>query len=397
VYNDSHESEMKTSPSFKLDQVNKSLLHKQYLAAPTQDADLARTVEEIGGLHATGATTPYLSLWVRRGGFAKEELQEALHNERSLGKVLCMRNTLFILPKDLLPTAYQATKKQREALLSRWLRHRGLTRQEYELVTASIREALGNTAKTAAEIRRELDDPSLAALVDFMPNDWQLIRGRPRGTWRSNLYEYSAFEAWFSDVDLESLTAEEAQVKLVQHYLSHLGPATEEDIVWWTGLGKQEIRQALALMRGQLVEIEIEGLRDSHLALTKDLNELETSLQSERPAFLLPSLDPYVMGYKDRRRFLDQVRYEQVFDRAGNALPTVWFDGEVIGVWLEDSKKPVIETFLFEDADKRILTELDAEAQRLARFLEHDPANVQISLYPDGAYPKSPFTLAQKK
>ena len=396
MYNDSHVSEMTTSPSFKLDQVNKFLLHKQCLAAPTQDSDLARTVEELGGLHATGATTPYLSLWARRRSFAKEELQGALHDERSLGKVLCMRNTLFILPKNLLPTAYQATKKRREALLNSWLRHRGLTRPEYERSTAAIRERLGNAAKTAAQIRRELDDPSLAGLVDFMPNDWQLIRGRPRGTWRSNLYEYNAFEAWFSDVDLESLTVEEAQVKLVQHYLSHLGPATEEDIVWWTGLGKQEIRQALALMRGQLMEIEIEGLRDSHLLLTKDLNELESSYQSERSTFFLPSLDPYIMGYKDRRRFLDQVRHEQVFDRAGNALPTVWFDGEVIGVWLEDSKKPGIEIFLFEDADKRILTELDAEAQRLARFLEHDPPNVQIILYPDGAYPKSPFTLAPK-
>ena len=169
-----------TPQVFKLDRVNNSLLHKQYLAVPARDTNLVRTVEEIGGLHATGATVPYLSLWARRKSFAKEELQEALYDERNLGKVLCMRNTLFILPKELLPTAYQATRKQREALVNRWLRHHGITRQEYGRAAAAVREVLSSTAKTAAEIKQELGDPSLATLVDLMPHDWQLIRGRPR-------------------------------------------------------------------------------------------------------------------------------------------------------------------------------------------------------------------------
>ncbi len=382
---------------FRPDQVNKFMLHRQPLAAPAQDIDLVRTVEETGGLHASGATVPYLSLRARCSGFVKKELQEALYDRRSLGKVLCMRSTLFILPKELLPTAYQAARRRREILLNRWLRHRGITRQEYERSAALIKDVLGNAAKTAAEIRRELDDPTLAATVDLMPNDWQLIRGRPRGSCRSNLYEYNPFETWFPDVDLESVTAEEALVKLVEHYLSHLGPATEEDSVWWTGLGKLEIRQALAAIRRQLMDIVIEGLGEVHLVLAKDFEGLERGYGKERSIHLLPGLDSYVMGYKDRRRFLDPERYEQVFDHSGNALPTVWLDGRVIGVWLENREKPTLEVFLFEAADGRVLAKLEAEAQRLACFLEHDPPRVQVGLYPDEAYPKTPFTLARKR
>ncbi len=385
-----------TLPVFRSDQVNRFLLRRQHLAARAQDIDLVRTVEGIGGLHATGATVPYLSLWARCKGFAKKELQEALYDRRSLGKVLCMRNTLYILPKELLATAYQATRKRREALLNRWLRHHEITRQEYERSAALIKEVVGNAAKTAAEIKEELGDSSLKMLVDLMPNDWQLIRGRPRGTWRSNLCEYGLFEAWFPDVNLESVTAEEARMKLVQHYLSHLGPATEEDIVWWTGLGKLEIRQVLAGIK-QLMEIEIEGLGEGYLVLAKHLTGLERRYHKERSMNLLPGLDPYVMGYKDRRRFLEPERYEQVFDRSGNALPTVWLDGRVIGVWLEKRKRPMLEVLLFQEADKRVLAELEAEAQCLAGFLEHAPPSVQINLYPDGAYPKTPFTLARKR
>jgi hypothetical protein len=385
------------APVVKLDQVNDFLFHKQHLAAPSQDANLVRTVEATGGLHATGAAVPYLSLWARRKDFDKRHLQKALYDERSLGKVLCMRNTLFILPKELLPIAYQATQKQRDALVSRWLRHHGIPLERYQRFAAEIRDLLGSTAKTATEIKQEFGNRSLTALLDVMPFDWQLIRGRPRGTWRSNLHEYGAFEAWFPDVDLESYSAEEALVRLVQHYLCALGPASEEDIVWWAGLGKLEIRQALAAMKEQLSEIQIEGLGPGYLLLTKDLKALERRYHKQRAIKLLPSLDPYIMGYKDRRRVLPPERYNQVFDRAGNALPTVWLDGRVIGVWLENKERSALEVLLFQEADKRLLAELEIEAPRLAHFLEHDPVNVQINLYPEGVCPKTPFTLARQQ
>jgi len=198
-------------------------------------------------------------------------------------------------------------------------------------------------------------------------------------------------------VNLESLTVEEAQVKLVQHYLSALGPATEEDIVWWTGLGKREIRQALATIEQELTEMEIEGLGEGYLVLASDLRGLQGRYQGERRTNLLPSLDAYVMGYRDQRRFLGRSRHGEVFDRAGNALPTVWLDGKVIGVWLENRERSMLEVLLFQEPDKRVIAELEAEAQRLACFLEHGPATVQLDLYPDAAYPKSPFTLVRKQ
>lgn len=89
-----------TSPVFSLDQVNEFLLSKQHLSELAHEISLVQTVEDVGGLHATAATVPYLSLWARRTGFSKEELQAALYDERRLGKVLCMRNTLFILPRN---------------------------------------------------------------------------------------------------------------------------------------------------------------------------------------------------------------------------------------------------------------------------------------------------------
>ncbi len=385
-----------TLPVFSMDQINKYLLHHQHLWEPASDVSLVQVIEAVGGLHATAATVPYLSLWARQKEFDKTELQAALYDEHTVARVLCMRNTLFILPNDLLPAAYQATKKRRDATIDRYLRHYGISRSQYQRTCSAIRDNLGDGAKTTAEIKEEFVDESSSIVVDLMPNDWQLVRGRPRGTWRSNLHEYGTFEAWFPDVDLDSLTPEEAQSILVEHYLASLGPGTEDDIIWWTGLGKLDIRRALAAVQEDLVEVQIEGLEVAHLVPAEALGDIQRECENGRSVFLLPGLDPYVMGYKDRRRFLATERYDQVFDRAGNALPTVWCDGQVIGVWLEDKRRTKVEVLLFAEADKSFTSQVEAEARRLSRFLEHEPVNVQIRVYPDDLYPKTPFTMARR-
>jgi hypothetical protein len=386
----------KMSLSFSLSHVSNFVLSRQHLSQPATESGLERTVRDVGGLHSTSASVPYLSLRARHTNFDKTQLQRALYEERSLAKVLCMRNTLFILPKELLPVAYQATKKRRDAHLARYLRHYGFTRQGYERSVAAIKELMGTAALTAAEIKAELRDSHLDIVVDLMPNDWQLVRGCPRGSWRSNLHEYSSFPVWFPDVDLLSVSEEEAQERLVQHYLSALGPATEEDIAWWAGLGKTAIRRAIAGATRPVTEIEIKELGAGFLMLEEDVKLLLDHVCAPAGAALLPSLDPYVMGYRDRTRFLDPGKHHKVFDRAGNALPTVWHDGQVIGVWMEDSKRACIAVLLFDETDNQLRGLIEEQAGHLSRFLEHDQSDIRIGPYPDDVYPKTPFSLGRK-
>ncbi len=48
---------------------------------------------------------------------------------------------------------------------------------------------------------------------------------------------------------------------------------------------------------------------------------------------LLPCLDPYLMGYAERERYLNSEYATYVFDRSGNATSTILVDGRVVGVW----------------------------------------------------------------
>ena len=90
---------------------------------------------------------------------------------------------------------------------------------------------------------------------------------------------------------------------------------------------------------------------------------------------MLPRMDPYIMGYRDRERYLDSAHYDYVFDRGGNAVATIVLDGKVIGVW--DFGETFIKIFLFEHAEADVLKEVYAKARSIGVFLSGKEVEVQ--------------------
>jgi uncharacterized protein YcaQ len=403
----------------QLDRVNRFLLRKQHLVPETRGDDVVQVVHDICALHSTAPLTPYLSLWSRVKGFEPEQLDKELYESRELVRVTCMRATLHIVPSERLSSFFQATKKrQRRGLrqMGYLLVQSGLCRagEEEPTVQRLLERIAAVVAQRGPSTVAELSErvPELAAKFQYAPDKpyggefsvgsqlvpWMcvlglLVRAKPRGTWRSNLYEYAPLAAWLPDVDLEAIAPAEAQVRLVRWYLAAFGPSTVEDIAWWSGFSKGETRKALSALGEQIVEVEIEGLGGGYLMLAADRDGLRnTQVGTEPVVNLLPSLDPYIMGYRDRRRFLAPEHYDQVFDRAGNAFATVWINGRVVGIWRE--QEATIELFVWEDIENEALV---AEAQRLGRFLIGPGVQAVVKPYPPDLYVRNPFTLARRR
>jgi Winged helix DNA-binding domain len=83
---------------------------------------------------------------------------------------------------------------------------------------------------------------------------------------------------------------------------------------------------------------------------------------------LLPVLDPTVMGWKERDFYLGAYA-PMLFDTNGNAGTTAWWDGRVVGCWVQDPDGVVILN-LIEDVGAEARAALAAEAERLTAWLD---------------------------
>lgn len=67
--------------------------------------------------------------------------------------------------------------------------------------------------------------------------------------------------------------------------------------------------------------------------LAEDLTAADRQRPDGRPwVALLPGLDPTVMGWKQRQWYVGG-HAAALFDGTGNAGPTVWADGRIVGGW----------------------------------------------------------------
>jgi hypothetical protein len=170
-------------------------------------------------------------------------------------------------------------------------------------------------------------------------------------------------ESWLQGAGgIAEWTTDVARAELVRRWLRAFGPATVADLKWWTGWTVGEVKRALAEVGP--VEVELEGAKGNGLVLADDVTPVATP---EPWAALLPALDPTVMGWAGRGWFLGG-HGPALFDRSGNAGPTVWWEGRIVGGWAERPDGEIAFRLL-EDVGADAVSAVQAAAVRLGRWL----------------------------
>lgn len=362
------------------DQVISYCLKKQHLTEDTRINNIMKITEDIGGLHATSSTTPYLSLFARTKNFQREYLDNELYRKRHLGKVRYVRATIYVLPKEMIPIAFCSGRSTIKSYAEKYTEYHGISKKEYQRTSKQILDILKGKNKTLKEIKDALNiNTKIAQIVNLLCDSGQLIRGLPKAGWKSNLHTYHRMDDYFPGLDLFSFKEKEAKKRLIRRYIDSFGPVTLDDISWWTKFTKTEIRRIMKELEDQVTLNEISDFKDPHFILTSQSKFLQsTKIGKEHTINLLPTLDPFVMGYKERERYLDLDYYEYVFDRSGNGVSSILVDGKIIGIWdFAEKPKPTVKLFFFESLKKDAKGKILLKAKNIGKFISQGEVQIK--------------------
>jgi Winged helix DNA-binding domain len=359
-------------------------LGRRHHLAATARTDVVEVARDLVGLHGTDPASVYLAARARMADPRVAAVDQALYEDRTLVRMLGMRRTMFVVPVELVGVVQAACTDaiavQQRRLLETMLARAGLADDPAawidELGTVTVKALEARGGATAAEVAR--DDPRLALqivmaegkpyegrqsvvsrMLLLLAAEGRIVRGRPRGSWTSGQYRWWAAADWLPG-DLPEWSAPDAQAELVRRWLAGFGPATAADLKWWTGLTMGQVRKAVAAAGA--VEVDLDG--SPGLVLADDLDPVPAP---EPWAALLPALDPTTMGWAGRDFYLGPHR-PALFDRNGNAGPTVWWDGRVVGGWAQRGSGEIVLRLL-EDVGADATAAIEADAARLADWL----------------------------
>jgi hypothetical protein len=360
-----------------LDRINRFVLKKQHLSKDAKVDDIVRVTRDIGGLHGAIGTGPYLSLFVRSMNFKKKDLAFELSKTKNLARLRYVRNTIYILPKEFIPVAFAATSRMSAVTAEKYIKYLGISPGYYQRICSKILNVLEGRGLTAKEIRKKLrTSVNITPIVNLMCDTGLLVRGIPKEGWKSTLHTYYLFEDYYPDLDLAVFDEAQAREIVIRKYISSFEPVSERDIAWWTGFPLTQVRRVLEHLADEITPVEVQGLGQGFFMFSTDLDELRALVKKEEPEInILPALDPYLMGYKIRTRYLESSHTNRIFDRSGNATSTILVDGRVVGVW--DSDEIRVKIFIFEDVNGDVLREIRLQAAALGAFISELPVQIE--------------------
>jgi len=350
--------------------------HGLHQRAPARRA--LEVASRLCGLQAQVLSCAELMLWARVESLPPGFVGKALWEDRSLLKTWAMRGTLHLLPSGEYGLWQAALSTYRHYLRPAWFRYVQITPEELELLVKAVGEALDARPHTREELAAAVERATSKRVAAPVRSSWGMVlkpvsfRGELCfGPSRGQTVSFVHPGDWLRGKSgrRPPPPPEEAVDEVIRRYLAAHGPATVEELSRWWGFLGAAGKRALARVRGDLCEVEIDGQKA--YALARDRDELRNAapVSSVR---LLPGFDQYVLtSTVGAGRVLPHARHrKQVFRDQGWISAVVLVDGKMAGVWRHERKGKAVEVEVepVGALPAKVRRAVGEEAERLAAF-----------------------------
>jgi Winged helix DNA-binding domain len=330
--------------------------------------EAVEAIERLAGMQAQEPRPPFVGLWSRVEGFAREDLVVAL-GDGSAVRGMLMRATLHTVSapdfrafrpavQPVLSAAYAGVDKRRREGV------------DVDAVLPVARELLEDEPRTFNELR--------VLLSERFPDANERGLGYAART-HLPLTMVPTDDRWGFPRDakfaLAEAGADDSPEPLVRRYLAAFGPATAADAQTWSGLRG---------VAGVLEEMDdLERFEDGQGRTLFDLPDApRPDADVPAPIRFLPEFDNLVLAHADRTRLLDDEHRPRVVTKNLRVKATFLVDGRVAGTWksTRKGKKASLVIEPFKKLRKKDTKALTSEGEQLLRFIEEDAASVDIKV-----------------
>ena len=332
-------------------------------------------------------TTPYLSLLARCEDFAWTEFATQFYDNQSHTRLRSMRTTIHLIPAARARTV-ECVYNLRESEDYPEFEAYGISFEDAVDVRFHIMDLLNEHESVSTLTLKKLLDPDMVKthqnryggstttvgpVLRWLWSLGLLASGTGVNDWRKkdNSFRLAAHPP--VDCDDESRAA--ADLDLCRWYFDLYAPAAFEDWAWWCGLSMDRNRAAFEAISDELAQVTVTGIAEE-LWMPPDKMDALAATKDTPPemARFLPYEDALIKAYKTTRyRFYDAegLAEDIAFTRSGEAVPTMWLDGRIVGIWEWTRKagEPMsIEPF--NQPTKAFRKRFKSELDRVRNFIE---------------------------
>jgi hypothetical protein len=287
------------------------------------------------------------------------------------------RGTLHLVAAEDYAWLLALTAPTRMATSARRLRQEGVSADDADRAVAIVDHALADEGPlTRAELADRIAAHGIRTEGQATPHLLMLaaLRGvAVLGPMRGERQAFVLAREWVggrrerpprgrSAAPPAAIDRDAALAELARRYLAAHGPATAADLATWSGLPLRDARAGLAAIASRLIQSD-DGL--------VDLADREPP-PGRIPPRLLPSFDPYLLGWRDRAFAVPSEHTARVHPGGGMLRATATVDGRVVGIWTAPGGEVRLE--LFQPIAPADAAALQAEVSEVEAFTSARPS-----------------------